>query len=76
MVTGHEHELVEDCLKDEQVKFALQAEQKGTAHALLTAEGQLAEGDILVLYGDVPLIQASTLRAFMEPSTGPRALPS
>jgi bifunctional UDP-N-acetylglucosamine pyrophosphorylase/glucosamine-1-phosphate N-acetyltransferase len=66
VVTGYESALVEDCLRDDHVKFALQAEQKGTAHALLVAEAQLADGDILVLYGDVPLIKASTLRAFME----------
>jgi bifunctional UDP-N-acetylglucosamine pyrophosphorylase/glucosamine-1-phosphate N-acetyltransferase len=68
VVTGHEKEVVEDCLKDEDVVFSLQAEQKGTAHAVLTAEGLLADGeaDILVLYGDVPLIQASTLEAFVR----------
>jgi len=66
VVTGHEHALVEECLKDDHVEFALQAEQKGTAHALLRAEEQLANGDVLVLYGDVPLIPASTLRAFAD----------
>jgi bifunctional UDP-N-acetylglucosamine pyrophosphorylase/glucosamine-1-phosphate N-acetyltransferase len=66
VVTGHESALVEDCLKDDHVEFALQAEQKGTAHALITAEARLADGDILVLYGDVPLIQASTLHAFVD----------
>jgi bifunctional UDP-N-acetylglucosamine pyrophosphorylase / glucosamine-1-phosphate N-acetyltransferase len=66
VVTGHERETVEDILADDQVSFAVQAEQKGTAHALLSAEDQLADGDILVLYGDVPLIQASTLGSFLE----------
>lgn len=66
VVTGHEHELVEECLKEEDVRFALQEEQKGTAHALLRSEAQLGDGDILVLYGDVPLMKASTLQAFVE----------
>jgi bifunctional UDP-N-acetylglucosamine pyrophosphorylase/glucosamine-1-phosphate N-acetyltransferase len=66
VVTGHERAVVEASLKEDNVLFALQAEQKGTAHALLTAEPQLVEGDILVLYGDVPLIRASTLNAFIE----------
>ena len=66
VVTGHGHKLVEACLAADNVRFALQAEQKGTAHALLSSEPLLAEGDILILYGDVPLIAASTLRAFAD----------
>ncbi len=67
VVTGHESETVKACLFDPRGLYALQAEQKGTAHALMSAEGLLdAGGDVLVLYGDVPLIQASILRAFME----------
>ncbi len=66
IVTGHEREMVESLLRNERVLFAVQAEQRGTAHALLTAEGSLTDGDVLVLYGDVPLIEASTLRAFVE----------
>jgi bifunctional UDP-N-acetylglucosamine pyrophosphorylase / glucosamine-1-phosphate N-acetyltransferase len=66
VVTGHEHALVEECLRDDNVEFALQAEQKGTAHALLSAEKMLADGDILVLYGDVPLMTAATLQAFLR----------
>jgi len=44
--------------------FALQAEQRGTGHALLQAERALAgfEGDLLVLYGDTPLLRAESLR--------------
>ncbi len=67
VVTGHESETVKACLAQDPVLYALQAEQKGTAHALMSAEGLLAAaGDVLVLYGDVPLIKASILRAFME----------
>ena len=65
VVTGHEKELVEDRLKEAGLSFAAQEEQKGTAHALLTAEPMIGEGDVLVLYGDVPLIRVATLRAFM-----------
>jgi bifunctional UDP-N-acetylglucosamine pyrophosphorylase/glucosamine-1-phosphate N-acetyltransferase len=66
MVTGHGQEEVEGSLKGADISFALQAEQKGTAHALLAAEEYLAPGDILVLYGDVPLIQPSTLSRFID----------
>ena len=73
VVTGHEKELVEERLKDAGLSFAAQEEQKGTAHALLTAEAMIADGqamdqatgDVLVLYGDVPLTRAETLRAFI-----------
>jgi bifunctional UDP-N-acetylglucosamine pyrophosphorylase/glucosamine-1-phosphate N-acetyltransferase len=70
VVTGHEHERVEESLAEDvragDVALALQADQKGTAHALLTAEEKLADGDILVLYGDVPLMKAATLQAFAQ----------
>lgn len=67
VVTGHESDAVKACLTEDRVRYALQAEQKGTAHALLSAESLLsASGDVLVLYGDVPLIKSSILRAFME----------
>ena len=48
------------------VTFAHQTDQKGTAHALLYGRGAPRTGDILVLYGDVPLIKASTLAAFVD----------
>jgi bifunctional UDP-N-acetylglucosamine pyrophosphorylase/glucosamine-1-phosphate N-acetyltransferase len=40
------------------VEFVVQAEQRGTAHAVLQAESVLQgfEGDVLVLSGDVPLL--------------------
>jgi len=66
VVTGHERQVVEEILRNDEVTFSLQAEQKGTAHALLTAENQLDDGDILILYGDVPLIEAGTLFDLIE----------
>jgi bifunctional UDP-N-acetylglucosamine pyrophosphorylase / glucosamine-1-phosphate N-acetyltransferase len=44
--------------------FAEQAERKGTGHAVMMAEAALKgfTGTVLVLYGDVPLVQASALR--------------
>ncbi len=39
--------------------IALQAEQKGTGHAVQQAKDALAgfDGDVLVLYGDVPFVE-------------------
>jgi bifunctional UDP-N-acetylglucosamine pyrophosphorylase/glucosamine-1-phosphate N-acetyltransferase len=46
--------------------WVLQAEQKGTGHAVQQALPQLQDDELaLVLYGDVPLIRAETLRALL-----------
>ncbi|MBA4417785.1 MAG: UDP-N-acetylglucosamine diphosphorylase/glucosamine-1-phosphate N-acetyltransferase [Syntrophus sp. (in: bacteria)] len=65
VVVGYGREGIEGYLKDTGVLFSLQAEQKGTGHALLTTEHLLKDGDVLVLYGDVPLMEGPTLRAFL-----------
>jgi bifunctional UDP-N-acetylglucosamine pyrophosphorylase/glucosamine-1-phosphate N-acetyltransferase len=50
------------------LRTALQAEQRGTGHAVQCAAAGLAgfDGDVLVLYGDVPLIRARTLQALVD----------
>lgn len=49
-------------------EFVLQAEQNGTGHAVLQARDALAgfDGDVLLLYGDVPLLRAETLAALRD----------
>jgi bifunctional UDP-N-acetylglucosamine pyrophosphorylase/glucosamine-1-phosphate N-acetyltransferase len=48
-----------------EAKIAVQRERRGTADAVLTARDQIERGydDILVIYADTPLIEASTLVA-------------
>ena len=48
-----------------QAKIAVQRERRGTADAVLAARAEIERGydDILVIYGDAPLIEASTLAA-------------
>lgn len=48
----------------ERLHFVLQKEQKGTGHAVLTAQEafQQAHGSLVVLYGDAPLVRAETLQ--------------
>ncbi len=55
--------------------FALQKEQLGTAHALLSATAALAghQGDLLVLVGDNPYITAAELRKLIAAHRGSRA---
>lgn len=70
VVTGHGREAVEEYLKDSSVSFVLQNPQLGTAHALLVCGELLGSNDVLVLYGDVPLIQNNTLRNLMKTFEG------
>ena len=50
------------------LKYATQIEQLGTGHAVLQTEELLKNknGHILILYGDVPNIKASTLRPIID----------
>ena len=66
-VIGHGAELVRNTLANENLTFALQAEQLGTGHALQCAEASLKgfTGDLLLLCGDVPLLRDVTLRALL-----------
>jgi bifunctional UDP-N-acetylglucosamine pyrophosphorylase/glucosamine-1-phosphate N-acetyltransferase len=51
------------------VEWVLQAEQLGTGHAVQQAGSHLAPGaDVLILYGDVPLVRAETLERLLEAS--------
>ena len=62
VVVGRDAEEVEQRFAGE-AEFVLQAEQKGTGHAVLVAQPALGdvEGDVLVLYGDTPLLSPETL---------------
>jgi len=66
VVVGHGAEKVREALSDCEVHFALQAEQKGTGHAVAQALEGLGEGKVLVLYGDVPLIRCETLAGLLD----------
>ncbi len=68
-VIGHGAKMVQSCLAgQDDVAFALQQEQLGTGHAVLQAADLLEgkQGLTLVLNGDAPLIQASTLEALIK----------
>jgi bifunctional UDP-N-acetylglucosamine pyrophosphorylase/glucosamine-1-phosphate N-acetyltransferase len=58
VIIGHQADRLREALNGLPVEFILQAEQRGTAHAVLQAEAALAgfEGNVLVLNGDVPLL--------------------
>ena len=68
IVLGHQADQVEQSLGIRLgLSFALQEPQLGTGHALLQAAQSLegAQGTVVLLSGDVPLLRASTLRALV-----------
>jgi bifunctional UDP-N-acetylglucosamine pyrophosphorylase/glucosamine-1-phosphate N-acetyltransferase len=69
VVYGHGGEQVRDAFADTRVHWVEQAEQLGTGHAVQQAMPDMSEVDrVLVLYGDVPLIEPATLRRLMDES--------
>jgi bifunctional UDP-N-acetylglucosamine pyrophosphorylase/glucosamine-1-phosphate N-acetyltransferase len=61
-IIGHEAELVREALRSTGIQFVLQAEQRGTGHALMVAREALQGfSHVLVLSGDVPLIHPETI---------------
>lgn len=69
VVVGHKAEVVQEALRHHpDVEFALQAEQKGTGHAVMCCEDQLRShnGTVLVLTGDTPLLRGASLRSLVN----------
>jgi bifunctional UDP-N-acetylglucosamine pyrophosphorylase / glucosamine-1-phosphate N-acetyltransferase len=63
VIIGHEAERVRESVGGARVNFVVQAEQRGTGHALLVAREALAPYDqVIVLSGDAPLITADTVQ--------------
>lgn len=75
VVVGAGREQVEASLAGRGVKVAVQAEQLGTGHAVQQAEAALEEfsGDVLILYGDVPLVTAGTMQRLLDRLNAPDA---
>jgi bifunctional UDP-N-acetylglucosamine pyrophosphorylase/glucosamine-1-phosphate N-acetyltransferase len=80
-IVGHQAEDVERAVRDEasrlaernpgvrpNLHFALQAEQRGTGHAVMAAREAMSgrDGSIIVVAGDVPLLKGSTLARLAE----------
>lgn len=67
-VVGFQADRVRDALAELAGGFVLQAEQRGTGHAVLQAESAIRKTKadlLLVLNGDVPTLRTSTLRRFV-----------
>lgn len=73
VIVGHESERVREAVSATGVNFVLQAEQRGTGHALMVARAALSGNgnskgydQIIVLSGDAPLITAETIRKLSD----------
>ncbi len=69
VVVGHRGDLVRDALKDrgDAISFVEQREQLGTGHAVMQCRQQLAgrQGPVIVVAGDSPLLQSSSLQKLL-----------
>ena len=68
VVVGAGREQVEAAVASHGAETVHQAEQLGTGHAVLQAKEVLAgfDGDVLILYGDVPLVSTATMHRMLE----------
>src|SRR3954462_9537661 len=74
VVHGHGAEQVRAAFPDASLAWVLQAEQLGTGHAVMQAMPQVAAEQVVILYGDVPLIQPATLGKLRAAARGGLAL--
>ncbi|MGA8029074.1 MAG: bifunctional UDP-N-acetylglucosamine diphosphorylase/glucosamine-1-phosphate N-acetyltransferase GlmU [Bryobacteraceae bacterium] len=67
-VIGHQAAQVRESVITPGIQFAEQREQMGTGHAVLCARDAIhsAEGRLLILNGDGPLLKAATIEALLE----------
>lgn len=74
VIIGHQAQNVKAAVAAMGVKFVLQAEQRGTGHAIMCAREQVAGyHNILVLSGDVPLIRPETIARVRDFHLGKKA---
>jgi bifunctional UDP-N-acetylglucosamine pyrophosphorylase/glucosamine-1-phosphate N-acetyltransferase len=67
VVHGHGAEQVRAAFAGAQVEWVLQSEQLGTGHAVQQAMAHVSrDGDVLILYGDVPLVRPDSLKRLVE----------
>lgn len=69
VVVGYEAERVKaELASRDHIRFVLQEEQKGTGHAVMVCKEEIAshEGPLLVVAGDSPMIQSSSLSSLMD----------
>jgi bifunctional UDP-N-acetylglucosamine pyrophosphorylase/glucosamine-1-phosphate N-acetyltransferase len=68
VVVGSGREQLEPLVQSHEGVIVVQEPQLGTGHAVQQAQAHLAgfDGDVLVLYGDTPLVEASTMASMLD----------
>ena len=66
IVYGHGGDQVREAFAEDKLRWALQAEQLGTGHAVMQAMPETPDDHrVLILFGDVPLLEATTLERLL-----------
>lgn len=66
VVIGHGADAVRERLAADDLNFVLQDKQLGTGHAVAQAVPFITSDTVLILYGDVPLIEVETLQRLLK----------
>ena len=67
VVYGHGGDAVQATCAGDDIRWELQAEQKGTGHAVMqAAPGLPDDNQVLITYGDVPLLTLATMQRLIE----------
>jgi len=66
VVIGHGADVVRERLAADDLNFVLQNQQLGTGHATAQAVPFISADTVLILYGDVPLIEVETLQRLLK----------
>lgn len=67
LIYGHGADVLKSTISDNELHWVEQAEQLGTGHAVIQSLPHLPDDhNVLILYGDVPLIKPSTLERLLK----------
>jgi len=67
LIYGHGADLVKETIVDPQLDWTEQVKQLGTGHAVQQVSDKInPHNDVLILYGDVPLISSETLKELVS----------
>ena len=66
VVVGHGADLVKETIRGDDLHWVIQDTQLGTGHAVKIAMPEVTADNILILYGDVPLITEETLNTVVK----------
>lgn len=72
VVYGHGGDRVREAVADDSINWVLQSEQLGTGHAVQQVLPGVGHCQVLILYGDIPLIPPLPWQPSARPAARPR----